>query len=63
MISNNFSDSVDKVICKHKFHPKILLIKSRLEDQRLFLFQPISKFDMEEEIQNNDLKNATTNPT
>ena len=37
-----------------------MLIKSKLEKQKLFLFQLISKFDMENEIQNVDLKKATT---
>ena len=48
--SGNLSDPVDKAICKYKFHPSILLIKSKLENQKQFLFQPISKFDMEKEI-------------
>ena len=39
------------------------LIKSKLEIQKLFLFQPISKFDMEKEIQNIDLKKVTTKNT
>ena len=49
--SGNLSDPVDKAICKNKFHPSILLIKSKLENQKAFSFQPISKFDMEKEIQ------------
>ena len=61
--SGNLSDPVDKAICKYKFHPSILLIKSKLENQKLFLFQLISKFDMEKEIQNIDLKKATTKNT
>ena len=58
--SSNLSDPVDKTICKYKFHLSILLIKSKLENQKLFSLQPISKFDMEKEIQNIDLKKATT---
>ena len=44
--SGNISDPVDKAICncRYKFHPSILLIKSKLENQKLFSFQPISKF-------------------
>ena len=61
--SGNLSDPVDKAICKYKFHPSILFIKSKLENQKLFSFQPVSKFDMEKEIQNNDLKKATTKST
>ena len=61
--SGNLSNPVDKAICKYKFHPSILLIKSKLENQKLFSFQPISKFDMEKEIQNIDLKKATTKNT
>ena len=58
--SGNLSEPVDKAICKYKFHPSILLIKSKWENQKLFLFQSISKFDIEKEIQNTDLKKATT---
>ena len=58
--SGNLSEPVVKVICKYKFHPSILLIKIKLQNQKLFSFQPISKFDMEKEIQNIDLKKATT---
>ena len=39
--SGNFSDPVDKTICKYKFHPSILLIKTKLENQKRFSFQPI----------------------
>ena len=56
-------DPVNKAICKYKFHPSIVLIKSKLENQKLFSFQPISKFDSEKEIQNNDFKKATTKNT
>ena len=48
--SCNFSDPVDKAICKYKFHLSILLIKIKLENQKLFSFQPMSKFDMEKEF-------------
>ena len=41
--SGNLSDPVDKTICKYKFHPNILLIKSKLENEMLF-FKPISKY-------------------
>ena len=58
--SGNLSDQVNKAICKYKFHPGILIIKNKLENQKLFLFQPISKFYMEKEIQNIDLNKATT---
>ena len=33
------SDPVDKIICKYKFHPSILLIQSKLE---IFLFLTVS---------------------
>ena len=60
---NNISDPVDKAIWKYKFHPSILLIKSELENQKLFLFQTISKSCMEEKIQSIVLKRATTKNT
>ena len=56
----NISDPVGKTICKNKFQPNILLVKSSLENQKSFSFQAISKFDMEKEIQNTDLNKATT---
>ena len=61
--SGSLSDPVEKAICKYKFYPSILLIKSKLENQKLFLFQPKSKFGMEKEIQNIDLKKASTKNT
>ena len=61
--SGNLSDPVDKTIRKYKVHQSILLIKSKLENQTLFSFQPISKFDMEKEIQNIGLNKATTKNT
>ena len=61
--SSNLLDPVGKAICKFKFYSSILLIKSKLENQKLFLFQPKSKFGMEKEIQNIDLKKASTKNT
>ena len=61
--SDNLSDPVDTAICKFKFHPSILFIESKLENLTLFSFQPISKYDMEKEIQNIDLKKTTTKNT
>ena len=58
--SGELSDPADKAICKYKFHPSILLIKSKLQNQKLFWFQPISKCDIEKETLNNYLKKATT---
>ena len=49
--SGNLSDLVDKAICKYKFQPSILFIKNKSDNEKLFSFQPISKFDMEKEIQ------------
>ena len=60
--SDNLFDSVDKTIRKYKFS-SILLIKIKLENQKPFSFQPISKLDIEKEIQNIDLKKATTKNT
>ena len=34
--SRNLSDPVDKAICKYKFHPSILLTKSKSENEKLF---------------------------
>ena len=56
-------DPADKAIGKNKFKPSVLPIKSKLGNQKRFSFQPISKFDMEKEIQNTDLKKATNKNT
>ena len=61
--SGNLSDPLNKTICNYKFHPSVLHIKSRLQNQNLFSFQHISKFDIEKEIQITDLKKATTKNT
>ena len=61
--SDNLLDPIDQTNCKYKFHPSIQLIKNKLESQKLFSFQPISKFDMEKEIQNINLKKPTTKNT
>ena len=61
--SGELSDPADKAICKYKFHPSILLIKSKLQNQKLFWFQPKSKCDIEKETLNNYLKKATTKNT
>ena len=44
------------------FHPSVLLIKNKLENQQLFSFLPISEFYMTKKIQNIDLKKANTIP-
>ena len=54
---------VDKAICKYKFHRSIIFIKSALENQKLFSFQRISKFDKEKETQNINLRKVTTKST
>ena len=38
--SGNLLDPVDKTIGKYKFHPSILLIKGKLENQEIFCFNP-----------------------
>ena len=45
--SGNLSGPVDKAVCKYKFQPSILLIKSKLENQKLSSCQPISGADPE----------------
>ena len=61
--SDNLSDPVDTAICKFQFHPSIPFIESKLENLTFFSFQPISKYDMEKEIQKIDLKKTTTKNT
>ena len=50
-------DPVEKAICKYKFHPSILHIKSKFENQRMFSLK--LKFKMEK-VQNIDPKIAAT---
>ena len=54
--SDNLLEPVDKFICKYKFNSSILLIESKLENKKLFSFQPILKFDMQKDLENIDLK-------
>ena len=56
--SVNLLGPVVKAICKYKFHP---IIQNKLGKSDAFLFQPVSKFHVEKEIQNIDFKRATTN--
>ena len=57
MIQVIFRTQLIKLFVSIKVHPSILLIKSKLENQKFFSFQPILKFDMEKAIQNIDNNN------
>ena len=58
--SINISDPIDKAISKYKFHPSILLINDKIVNQDKFSFKPISKLDMQNEVQPINPKKATT---
>ena len=49
--SINISDLIEKAISKYKFHPSILPINDKIVNQDKFSFKPISKLDMEKEVQ------------
>ena len=61
--SDNLSDPVDKTICKYKFHPSIFIMKSRLQNQTLFVVPTHINFWHEKEIRNIDTKKATNKNT
>ena len=56
----NTSDPIEKAISKYKFHPSILLIKDKIVNQEKFSFKPISKLDIQNEVQLINPKKATT---
>ena len=60
---DNLSDPAEKAFSKYNFHPSILLNKSKLENQKLFLFQLISKLEKEKEFENISYKKATAKNT
>ena len=49
--SINISDPIEKAISKYKFHPSILLINDKIVNQEKFSFEPISKLDIDKEVQ------------
>ena len=49
--SINISDPIEKGISKYKFHPSILLISDKIVIQEKFSFKPISKLDIDKEVQ------------
>ena len=57
---DNFSNPIENVNFMYKFHPSILLIKSKLENQRPFYFKPRCEM---EKVQNIDSKMAATKNT
>ena len=58
--STNISDPIEKAISKYKFHPSILLINDKIVNQDKFSFKPISKLDIEKEVQLINPKKAST---
>ena len=49
--SINISDPIVKAIREYKFHPSILLINERIVNQDKFSFKPISKLDIDKEVE------------
>ena len=58
--SINISDPIEKAMSKYKFHPSILLIKDKVTNQDKFSFKPISKLEIQNEVQLINPKKATT---
>ena len=58
--SRSISDPIEKAISKYKFHPSSLLINDKIVNQDKFPFKPISKLDIEKEVQLIKPKKATT---
>ena len=56
----NISDPIEKAISKYKFHPSILLINDKIVNQDKFSFKPISKLDIDKEVQLINPKKAST---
>ena len=53
-------DSINIAITKYKFHPSILLVNDKIVNQDKFSFKPISKLDLETEVQLINPKKETT---
>ena len=49
--SINISELTEKAISKYKFHPSILLINDKIVNQDKFSLKPISKLDIDKEVQ------------
>ena len=49
--SINISDPIEKAITKYKFHSSILLINNKIVNQDKFSFKPISKLDVNKDVQ------------
>ena len=49
--SINISEPIEKAISKYKFHPSILLVNDKIVNQDKFSFKPISKLDIDKEVQ------------
>ena len=60
--SINISDPIEKAISKYKFHPSILLTNDKIVNQDKFSFKPISKLDIDKEVQLINPKKASTTP-
>ena len=58
--SINISDLIEKAISKYKFHPSILLINDKIVNEDKFSFKPISKLDIDKEVQLIIPKKAST---
>ena len=58
--SINISDPIEKAISKYKFHPSILLINDKIVNQDKFSFKPISKLDIDKEVQLINPKKTST---
>ena len=54
--SINISDPIEKALSKYKFHPSILLINDKVVNQDKFSFKPVSKLDIDKEVQLNNPK-------
>ena len=57
---NSYIINCEKAMSKYKFHPSILLIKGKVTNQDKFSFKPISKLEIQSEIQLINPKKATT---
>ena len=62
IVNNEFNtilDPVDRAIKKYEIHPRILLIKNKIGNEKSLKFEAISVSDIEKEIKTINLKKAT----
>ena len=57
--SRNIVDPIDRAIEMYKYHPRIILIKEKVDNQNKFSFEQVSLCDIVQEIKNINPKKSS----